>query len=102
MHFACTLGAPAAPLCVLLIQIREWHASWSHNLPVANPRDPYAELMERAANCERLAEKTADHALAKGFRDLAEQWRRSAELHKKEEALVDEQAGLIVQPIPKS
>lgn len=30
---------------------------------MANPRDPYAELIERVANCDRLAEKTVDPAL---------------------------------------
>jgi hypothetical protein len=87
---------------IRLIQIRERLGAGTHNLHMANPRDPYAELMERAANCERLAEKTLDSALAKSFRDLAERWRRSAELHKKEEALLEDQAGLIAQPKPKS
>ena len=46
-----------------------------------NPRDPYAEFLERALNCDRMAEKASDPALAKAFKKLAEQWRRSAKLH---------------------
>ena len=66
-----------------------------------NPRDPYAEFLERALNCDRIAEKASDPALAKAFKKLAEQWRRSAKLHQQEEELISKDAALLFQTEPK-
>lgn len=62
---------------------------------MTNPRDPYAELMERARNCDRMAEKASNPTLTTAFRELAEQWHRSAQLHKQEEELIANEADLL-------
>ena len=52
-------------------------------------------------NCDRIAEKASDPALAKAFKKLAEQWRRSAKLHQQEEELISKDAALLFQTEPK-
>jgi hypothetical protein len=53
------------------------------------------EMLERAHHCELLADKAHDPVLAESFRKLAEQWRRSAEVHQRNDLLLAEEADLL-------
>jgi hypothetical protein len=77
--------------------LNEFFARRCHKVTMGSSSIGYPDLLKRAQNCERMAEKTDNPTLAEGFRQLADQWRRSAEMHKSQEDFLKEEAALIAQ-----
>jgi hypothetical protein len=84
-----------AQICSELLN--DFFARRCHKEAMASSSIGYPDLIRRAENCERLAEKTDNPTLAEGFRQLADQWRRSAELHQSQEDLLNKESALVSQ-----